>query len=209
MEKDTLLVDKIIKDAEEEAESIIKQSQRAAEESLKQHENEAKQKASTEAAGILESAREEAARIRRSMLADAKIRVNWNILVEKEKLISQILESVMKELVQFTRSSAYNEFLEKISVASAKVLNVGEIELLLNERDANLQLDISKIAKKVTVETGAKKVVNLSSERHEGRGGIIMKTSDGKIVVDNTLDNIFAHQAGALRLKIANELFGS
>ncbi len=208
MEKNTLLIDKIIKDAAEEAESIVKRSQRAAEESLKLHVTEAEQKARTEAARILESAREEAARIRRSMLSDAKIRVNWSILLEKEKLIDQTLELVMKELVQFTKSSAYTEFLEKISIASAKVLSGGEIELLLNERDANLQLGISKIAKKVTVETGAKKMIKLSSERHGGRGGIIMKTSDGKIVVDNTLDTIFAHQAGALRLKIATELFG-
>lgn len=209
MEKNTLLIDKIIKDAEEEAESIIKRSQRAAEESLKLHETEAKQKAGTEAARILESAREEAARIRRSMLANAKIRVNWGILVEKEKLIDQTLELVMKELVQFTKSSAYNDFLEKISVASAKILNGGEIELLLNERDANLQLGISKIMKKVMIETGVKKIIKLSSERHKGCGGVIMKTSDGRIVVENTLDNIFAHQAGALRLKIANELFAS
>jgi vacuolar-type H+-ATPase subunit E/Vma4 len=209
MEKNTPLIDKIIKDAEEEAENIIKRSQQAAEESLKLRETEAKQKARTEAARILESAQEEAARIRRSMLADAKIRVNWGVLVEKEKLIDQTLELVMKELVQFTKSPAYNEFLEKISVASAKLLNGGEIELILNERDANLHLDVSKIAKKVTVETGAKKVIKLSSERHEGCGGVIMKSSDGRIVVNNTLDNIFARQAVALRLKIASELFAS
>lgn len=207
MEKSTLLLDKIIKDAEEEAANVIKRSQKAAEELLKQHEAEAKQKAGAEAARIIESAREEAARIRRSMLADAKIRVNWNLLKEKERLIDQTLERVMRELMQFTRSSAYNEFLEKISLASAKVMNGGEIELILNERDANLQIDISKLSEKASAETGTKTVIKLSSERHKGSGGIIMKTTDGRIVVDNTLDSIFARHASALRLKIANELF--
>ncbi|MBS7643566.1 hypothetical protein KEJ26_03150 [Candidatus Bathyarchaeota archaeon] len=207
MEKNTLLLDKIIKDAEEEAANIIKRSQQAAEELLKKQETEAKQKAEAEAARILESAREEAARIRRSMIADAKIRVNWNLLKEKEKLIDQTLDQVMKELMQFTKSSAYNEFLEKISLASAKVMNGGEIELILNERDANLQIDISKISERVSAETGIKTVIKLSSERHRGCGGIIMKTTDGRITIDNTLDSIFARHANALRLKIANELF--
>ena len=201
------IIDKILHDAREKAKSIVKEARKSAEMMLEERRESARQKAGEKASPILKRAESEAEAIREMVLTDARRKVGWMVLSEKERLVTSVLDEVKTKLGALSQSEKYHPILEKMILDAGIALDGGKLEVSLNERDSALSLKFSMLAKAIADKTGKKTQIKLSTEKIEAFGGAVVKTVDGRIVVDNTFEAILKRRERDLRFKIAKILF--
>jgi vacuolar-type H+-ATPase subunit E/Vma4 len=108
--------------------------------------------------------------------------------------------------MKLQKTKEYQPVIEKLIVDAGTVLGGGALEVVLNENDSSLPLKLSKLEKKIAEKTGAKTQLKLSKQQIKAVG-VTVKTSNGKIFVDNTFESILKRRERELRLKIARILF--
>jgi len=203
---DNKIIDRILNDAREEAKAIIKEAKRSAEMLLEKQRKLASHSAEKEVYSLLKRAENEAAVIKGKVTTDIKRRAGWLVLSEKERLVTSVLNEVKNRLVNLQKSEEYLPVLEKLIVDAGTVLDGGTLEVMLNENDSSLPLKLNKLEKKIADGTGVKTRLKISKQQIKAVG-VIVKTNDGKIFVDNTFEAILSRRERELRLKIARILF--
>jgi vacuolar-type H+-ATPase subunit E/Vma4 len=200
------ILDRILKDAKEEAKTIVKEAKRSAEMMVENQRKLALHSAEKEVYSLLKRAENEADIIRGKVSTDVKRRTGWIVLFEKDRLIISVLNEVKNRLVNLQKSEKYLPVLEKLIVDAGIVLDGGTLEVMLNENDSSLPLKVNKLEKKIADETGVKSRLKISKQQIKAVG-VIVKTNDGKIFVDNTFEAIVSRRERELRLKTARILF--
>jgi len=203
---DNRIIDRILNDAREEAKAIIKEAKRSAEMLLEKQRKLALHSAEKEAYSLLKRAENEADIIKGRVTTDIKRRAGWVVLSEKERLVTSVLNEVKNRLVNLQKSEEYLPVLEKLIVDAGTVLDGGTLEVMLKENDLSLPLKLNKLEKKIADGTGVKTRLKFSKQQIKAVG-VIVKTVDGKIFVDNTFEAILSRRERELRLKIARILF--
>jgi len=203
---DNKIIDRILNDARKEAKAIIKEAKRSAEMLLEKQRKLALHSAEKEVYSLLRRAENEADIIRGKITTDIKRRAGWVVLFEKDRLIISVLNEVKNRLVNLQKSEEYLPVLEQLIVDAGTVLDGGTLEVMLNENDSSLPLKLNKLEKKIADGTGAKTRLKISKQQIKAVG-VIVKTNDGKIFVDNTFEAILSRRERELRLKIARILF--
>lgn len=202
------IIDRILKDAREEAKTIVKEAKRAAELFIEKRRESAHQNAEKEAYSMLIRAENEAEIIKGKVATDIKRRANWIVLAEKERLITSVLNEVKNRLVNLQKSEDYLPIVEKLIVDAGTLLGGGKLKVVLNGSDLFLPLKLDKLAKKIACETGVKTQLEISKQQIR-TVGVMVKTFDGRVFVDNTFEAILSRRLRELRLKIARILFSS
>jgi len=200
------ILDRILNDAREERKTIIKEAKRSAEMLLEKQRKLALHSAEKEVYSLLKRAENEAAVIKGKVTTDIKRRAGWVVLSEKERLVTSVLNEVKNRLVNLQKSEEYPPVLEKLIVDAGIVLGGGTLEVMLNKNDSSLPLKLNKLEKKIADGTGVKTRLKISKQQIKAVG-VIVKTNDGKIFVDNTFEAILSRRERELRLKIARILF--
>ena len=200
------ILDRILNDAKEEAKAIIKEAKRSAEMLLEKQRKLALHNADKEVYSLLKRAENEAAVIKGKVTTDIKRRAGWVVLSEKERLVTSVLNEVKNRLVNLQKSEEYLPVLEKLIIDAGTVLGGGTLEVMLNENDSSLPLKLNKLEKKIADGTGVKTRLKISKQQIKAVG-VIVKTVDGRIFVDNTFEAILSRRERELRLKIARILF--
>lgn len=200
------IIDRILNDAREEAKAIITDAKRSAETLLEKQRQLARHSAEKEVYSLLRRAENEADIIRGKVSTDIKRRTGWVVLFEKDRLIISVLNEVKNRFVNLQKSEEYLPVLEKLIVDAGTVLDGGTLEVMLNENDLSLPLKLNKLEKKIADGTGVKTRLKISKQQIKAVG-VIVKTNDGKIFVDNTFEAILSRRERELRLKIARILF--
>ena len=203
---DNRIIDRILNDAREEAKAIIKEAKRSAEMLLEKQKELASHSAEKEVYSLLKRAENEAAVIKGRVTTDIKRRAGWMVLSEKERLVTSVLNEVKNRLVNLQKSEEYLPVLEKLIVDAGTVLDGGTLEVMLNKNDSSLPLKLNKLEKKIADRAGVKTRLKISKQQIKAVG-VIVKTNDGKIFVDNTFEAILNRRERELRLKIARILF--
>ena len=203
---DNKIIDRILNDAREEAKAVIKEAKRSAEMLLEKQRQLASYSAEKEVCSLLKRAENEAAVIKGKVTTDIKRRAGWSVLSEKERLVTSVLNEVKNRLVNLQKSEEYLPVLEKLIVDAGTVLDGGTLEVVLNENDSSLPLKLNKLEKKIADGTGVKTQLKISKQQIKAVG-VIVKTVDGRIFVDNTFEAILSRRERELRLKIARILF--
>ena len=203
---DNKIIDRILNDAREEAKAIIKEAKRSAETLLEQQRQLAIHSAEKEVYSLLKRAENEAAVIKGKVTTDIKRKAGWLVLSEKERLVTSVLNEVKNRLVNLQKSEEYLPVLEKLIVDAGTVLDGGTLEVMLNENDSSLPLKLNKLEKKIADGTGVKTQLKISKQQIKAVG-VIVKTNDGKIFVDNTFEAILSRREREHRLKTARILF--
>ena len=203
---DNKIIDRILNDAREEAKAVIKEAKRSAEMLLEKQRQLASHSAEKEVYSLLKRAENEAAVIKGKVTTDIKRRAGWSVLSEKERLVTSVLNEVKNRLVNLQKSEEYLPVLEKLIVDAGTVLDGGTLEVVLNENDSSLPLKLNKLEKKIADGTGVKTQLKISKQQIKAVG-VIVKTVDGQIFVDNTFESILSRRERELRLKIARILF--
>jgi vacuolar-type H+-ATPase subunit E/Vma4 len=194
----------IVEEAKKEADLVIQEAQRQSDMLIKDKRLQAVKAAEEESSRLLR--RLEEARLKKEReVADAKLKANWEVLEERHQLVNEALEGLKKELQIYVTSSAYINMLNELITTAGQVLQGGELVVVLNEEDSN-KINLSELSKRITSETGVETELVLSEERHIDHG-VIVKTKNGNIVVDNLLSSILERMEDELRHKAAGIIF--
>ena len=164
--------------------------------------------AEKEVYSLLKRAENEAEIIKGKVATDIKKRASWIVLSEKERLVTSVLNEVKNRLVNLQKSEEYLSVLKKLIVDAGEVLGGGAMEVVLNEKDLSLPLKLDALSKKIADRTGVKTKLNFSKQKIKAVG-VIVKTIDGRIFVDNTFEAILRRRERELRLKTARILFST
>ena len=197
----------MIQEASESAELIIRDAEDFAKSTLEKQKQLGIQEATADGSVIIKKAANEAEVERLRKLANTKITANWIGLSKKKKIISAVISKAMDRLKAMTRTQEYVTVLEKLIIEGGAVLGGSELEVVLNEQDSTLGLDLADLAKKIGEKTGTETKLNLSKEETDVLGGVILRTKDGKIVMDNTFDDIILRKEKEIRADVAKILF--
>jgi len=207
MESTRVITEMILEEAKKSAEHIIQEAQKSAEETLEKQRQLGVQRASESAQLLLKKAESEIELNKLRNMANAKIKANWVILSKKENWIDKVLNEAKNKLKSLTQSKEYISILEKLIIEAGIILGRKELEVLLNEQDSTLPLKLDDLAKEVSEKTGFKTKLRLSEEKPKVIGGAVVRTVNGKVIMDNTFDDILRRREKDLRFEIAKILF--
>ncbi len=207
MESTRVITEMILEEAKKSAEHIIQEAQKSAEETLEKQRQLGVQRANESARLLLKKAESEAELNKLNSIANAKIKANWVILSKKETWINNVLNEAKNELKILTQSKKYLPILEKLITEAGVILGGKELEVLLNEQDSTLPLKLDDLSKEISEKTGFKTRLRVSEEKTEVIGGLIVRTANGKIIMDNTFEDILKRREKEIKSKIAEILF--
>jgi vacuolar-type H+-ATPase subunit E/Vma4 len=207
MESTRVITEMILEEAKKSAEHIIQEAQKSAEETLEKQRQLGVQKANESARLLFKKAESEVELNKLRSMANAKIKANWVILSKKETWIDNVLNEAKNELKILTQSRKYLPILEKLITEAGVILGGKELEVLLNEQDSASPLKLDDLAKEISERTGFETKLRLSEEKPKVIGGAIVRTANGKVVMDNTFDDILRRREKDLRSEIAKILF--
>jgi V/A-type H+-transporting ATPase subunit E len=207
--KEEMIKERIVRDAEREAEDLLEKAKASAQEILEEGARLGAQDASKEAEEILSRAKEEAEALKRRIVSDAKMKGAWQILSEKRSLIEEVLEEARKALRNWSEKEKelYIQALRGLILKDALELGGGQLEVLLNHRDASLPLDLEALSHEVEKKTGRKTRISVGLERLHISGGILLRTADGKMSIDDTFEGILERRRKQIETIIAGILF--
>jgi len=203
------LTDKIENDAEKKANKLVEEARKAAEALLEKRNKDAVEKARQDMQYLIDSAKSEAEKIRAIAVEKVEKQYKTTDLSEKEELISHVFESVKTKMKAFASQKDYQDYLERLILEGANALKGGDLEVLLNENDANLRLDLQKTSKTVAADVGKPTTIKVLPGKLSGIGGAAIRSADGKIAVDNSIEGIIERESRKLRLIMAKGLFGA
>ncbi|MFQ6136642.1 MAG: V-type ATP synthase subunit E [Candidatus Hydrothermarchaeales archaeon] len=188
------IVDRILDDARRKAQEI--------EDDAKEEENailaEAREKANKVKNEILSKAEKDAKFEKERIIADARVKARRSILEAREEMIEMAFSKAIDGIERITTLPEYSKSLKNLILESVSMIGDREVELLLNERDKGL-LDGQEFKEL--------RKVKISNECLPNIGGVIARTTDGAIEVDNTVEARLERQKAALRKKVAEILF--
>jgi V/A-type H+-transporting ATPase subunit E len=207
MESTREITEMIVEEAKKSAEHILQEAEKSVEDMLKKQEQRGIQRAKEAAKIFLKKAESEAELDKLDRIANSKIKANWIILSKKETWIDNVLNEAKNELKLLTHSKKYCPILEKLIAEAGVILGGKELEVLLNPQDSVLPLKFDDMAKEIGERTGFKTKLKLSEEKLEVLGGAIVRTADGKVIMDNTFHDILVRREKDIRSKIAMILF--
>ena len=132
------IIDQILTDANEEAENIVKDAQTSAETIIQQQRQSARHNTEKKVQSLLKRAENDADIIRGKVSTDIKMKADWIVLSEKNRLITNVVDEIKNRLMKLKKSEKYVPVLEKLIVDAGTVLGGGMLELLLSEKDSTL-----------------------------------------------------------------------
>jgi vacuolar-type H+-ATPase subunit E/Vma4 len=197
----------ILQEAKESAEITINDAQELAEKMITKQRQLGTKEANVERLSMLKKATNEADMERLHKIANSKITSNWIVLSRKEEIIASVTKEAKKRLQKFTQTKKYVPILENLIIKAGIILESNKIEVLLNEKDSKLLLNLNKLSKKISSRTKTKVELNLSKEKIQVIGGAMLKTDDGRVVMDNTFDDILKQKEKIIKDKISEILF--
>lgn len=201
------ITNQILQNARENAKSILIKAHKSSEMMIEKQKELARQNSLEEVSSILKKAEGEAEVIRKTIIADAKKRASWMALSEKERLVTSVLEEVMNKLKVFSQSGNYLPFLQKLIVDTGIALGGEKLEVILSEQDETLPLEPSMLTKNIIEKTGKEIELMISNTKIKSFGGCVVRTHDGRIIIDNTFSDILKRREREFRFEIAKILF--
>jgi len=201
------LIEKILHDAKKEADETIERSRKTAQGVLDEKREEAKKKAEGESESLVKASEGQARSIVESSIANSRIRMNWVILSEKEKIIERVFGEVKKKLREFTRTNEYDKILESLIEEGAVAAGGGELQVHLNSYDCQRNLALDQLSDNVEKATGVRTMLRKATDPANTIGGALIKSKDGKVAVDNSLEAVIESRRKDLEPKISTLLF--
>lgn len=192
------IIDKIIGDAEVEAEKIRKEAQ----EKILEIEKEAKTKIEEATSQILKRAENESKQKKERIKVQSNLEFKKGILEEKQKAITLAFDLVLKE-IQNLRKEEYQDLIEQEFLKSE-----GIEEVIIPLQEKRIDEDFINRINKILEKRGKSGNLKLSDERRQiPGGGFILKK--GNVESNNAFTIILESIRNQLELKISNILFSN
>ncbi len=188
------IIDKISDDAQKKAKEI--------EDKAKEEKNsilaEAKEKGEKTKSEILANAKKKAKAETDRIVAEARVRARKEALKAREEAIEEAFIKATQEIEKATATLAFQKTLMRLIQESISLIGKERIELVLTSHD-------QKLLKAGDLEGMGN--VRISSEKLPGMGGVIVRTVDGSVEIDNTIETRIQRGKPDLRKKVAEVMF--
>jgi V/A-type H+-transporting ATPase subunit E len=207
-------IDKIIaeieKSAGDEAGAILAEARARADMILA----DARQEAARQERIIAAKGQQEAGQEAQRIVAEARIRARRAEIDAREELMQQAFTRAQKILEDIAGGGAvsgtdYKATLERLICFSVVSSGAGDLEVFINRRDRGVlsPADLNQIAARIRAEHGTEVVLTLSPEPLACRGGVVVKSTDGSVRVDNTFEARLERLWQTIRTEVARLLF--
>ena len=199
------IVSSIISEAQSKADAIIQEAEKEAALIAEEGQKEA----ALEKEKILENAKKQSAMKYQQLISEAKMNSRRAELEAREELIENAFKRAEEELkkIASTDSDEYKESLKKIIEEASIEIGGGDLILSLKEDDvAKVKDAIPAIEKDIEKSTGTKTTLEIG-ENINTIGGAIVKTKNGEIEVNNTIEARTLRFKKVLRSEVAKVLF--
>lgn len=182
--------EKIIEQINKDSEKEIKQIQKDAENQVKIILDTSKKKAEIEVEKIINNSNIEGGNLKKILISKASQDAKREIMNAREKIIEDCFTKAHSELSKL-KGKEYNSIVKKLIKDGVKKLGKNCTISVSREED-------KKIAKELDVSVNG---------TVESSGGVVIKSSDGKIILDHTFDGILNREKNKIRIKIGKLLF--
>jgi len=167
-------IDKIIMKTEQEILSDLKNSGSDSKQTL----DNSFFKLEQEYDKIISDGKKEADKIEKQITGSSDIEVRNKQLMALEEAVDRVFTSALEQIANTDRSGDYSNLIKTLIEEAIQILGTSEIIIFTNAKDKDIvQSTISRFS-------GAE----LSSETIECLGGIRVKSKDGTMTFDNTID---------------------
>jgi vacuolar-type H+-ATPase subunit E/Vma4 len=195
--------DDILNVANEKAGLIVSKAQNETQQVLE----EARSSYGREATEIVKNAQSEAEAIKRRQVSEARHRVKLREQEEKNRILSDVLDQTKKRASQFADDEErYVPYLTKLIVSGIDELDLDNATLHLNARD--LKRFDRKLLQEVHKQLRRPVKVEMAPEPINCASGVVISSSDGKVRIDNTVEQRFEALESELLIEAGKLLFG-
>ncbi|MCD6468563.1 MAG: hypothetical protein J7L32_04555 [Thermoplasmata archaeon] len=181
------LVAQIEEDANREIDRIIGEAKAEVEKKIKEAEKEAEKEGSL----LLQRAEREFENLRRSELSRVQHEVRMDVLKKKEEIINECFSKAMERFRKLS-GKEYVGFVKPLVEKSIK--EVGKNCVILPSREED---------KRLAKELG----LSVSDEMVKATGGVVVKSKDGRVTIDNTFEGMLKRMESEIRERVGGLLF--
>jgi V/A-type H+-transporting ATPase subunit E len=182
---------------------LVSQIDSAFQESLKNLES-SRSRLEGEQAKIIESARKQAENLKRQIVGSGRLAARNKELVTIETEVNKAFEQARERLANSGKDSSYQALMAKIIEESIPQVASDEVVIECIKNDAELVrkivADLSKKSSRVKVSVSDKPITAI--------GGIKVRSADGTMSFDNTLDSRIERLKPLIRKNIARMFRG-
>lgn len=199
------IVSSIMSDAQIKAESILAEAEKENESIL----SEGQVKAAAEKDKILENANKTAQMRYQQIISEAKMNSRRMELEAREEVIEDAFAKAEEKLREIASSDAaqYKASLEKVITEAGTEIGGGDLLVHVKESDvAKIKGNLPAIEKSISDQTGTPTKLEMG-ENINTIGGAILKTKNGEIEVNNTIEARMLRFKKSLRSEVAGILF--
>ncbi|AFS83592.1 V-type ATP synthase subunit E [Candidatus Nitrosopumilus sediminis] len=182
-------IDKILKNTEQDILSNIKSGLEESQQNL----DDAIPKLESEYDKIISDGKKEADKIEKQITGSSDIEARNKQLMALEEAVDRVFSTALDQIANADRSGDYSNLIKTLIEESIQTLGTSEISISTNAKDRDIvQSALSQFS-------GAE----LSSETIDCLGGIKVKSKDGTMTFDNTIDARIERMKPLIRKDIA------
>ena len=208
-------VQKIIGEIEKNAEKIVSEILSEAKEKTDAVLNDAQREADDQVGTIVSRGEQEARREAQRILAEARIKARREKANAQEDMVRKSFNIAQEKLSTIARERKADgidyinviEGLIKEAVLASGVKSL-EVVLAMNDRDVISQEILRGTVKAIEAELRDSIDLRISEETLSCKGGVVVRSIDGKVRVDNTFESRIERFRETIRTSVAKELFG-
>ena len=183
-------IDKIVEKTEKEILLDLKNSVSDSKQTL----DDSLSKLEQEYDKIISDGKKEASKIEKQIIGGSELEVRNKQLLLLEEGVTKVFSKALDQIANTDRSGDYSNLIKTLLDEATKILGTTEVTVFTNTKDKDV---VKSILSKYS---GAK----LSSETIDCLGGIIIKSKDGTMTFDNTIDARIERFKPLIRKEIAS-----
>ena len=196
------MIDKVL--VQKEAE-LISQIDSAYQESLDNLES-SRSKLEAERIRIVEAARKQAENLKRQIIGSARLASRNQELLTIENAVNKAFEEAKKKLQASSGTDSYKDLLKQMVEESVSAIGGSNTVIIeSNKNDAEI---VRKVVSELRDTGKMQQQAEVSDQHTDVLGGIRIKSSDGTMTYDNSLDSRIERLKPLIRKNIAQMLRG-
>ncbi len=184
-------IDKILKNTEKDILSNIK----TALDDSQQNLDDSIPKLESEYDKIISDGKKEADKIEKQIIGSSDLEARNKQLLLLEGAVDKVFTKALDQIANADRSGDYSNLIKTLIEESTKILDTSEITISTNTKDKDVVQSV------LSQFSGAE----ISSDTIDCLGGIIVKSKDGAMTFDNTLDARIERLKPLIRKEIASQ----
>lgn len=144
---------------------------------------------------IISDGKKEADKIEKQLVGSSDIGARNNTLLVLEKAVDDVFTKAIEQISNMDRSGDYSKLIKTLLDESTKILGTTKVVIYTNSKDKDVVKSV------LSQYSGAE----LSSETISCIGGVIVKSKEGAMKFDNTLDARIQRLKPLIRKEIATK----